>query len=91
MGERDSSTTQRGGPPEAVRIRIGNPRRAQVEIDVGTFEEGSQPTLFSPNGNDGGVAVAAQTYAPPAPPISGEVSFADPDLFEVRVYKDEGG
>jgi hypothetical protein len=63
----------------------------QVEIDVGTFEEGSQPTLFSPNGNDGGVAVAAQTYAPPAPPITGDVSFAEPDLFEVRVYKAEGG
>ncbi len=64
---------------------------AQVEIDVGTFEEGSQPTLFGANGHNGGVAVAAQTYAPAAPPISGDVSFADPDLFEIRVYKDEGG
>jgi hypothetical protein len=63
----------------------------QVEIDIGTFEEEAQATLFSTNGNDGGVAVATQTYAPPAPPISGEVSFAEPDLFEVRVYKDEGG
>ncbi|HVK10354.1 MAG TPA: hypothetical protein VM597_16425 [Gemmataceae bacterium] len=63
----------------------------QVVIDVGTFDADAQPTLFSPNGTDGGVAVALQTYAPPAPPITGVVSFAEPDLFEVRVYKDEGG
>ena len=27
----------------------------------------------------------------PAPPLTGHVNFSEPDLFEVRIYKDEGG
>jgi len=30
-------------------------------------------------------------YAPPAPPLAGPVSFTDPDLFEVKVYRGGGG
>jgi hypothetical protein len=63
----------------------------EVAIGVATFEEEAPSATFSPNGNDGGVATATETYAPPAPPITGLVSFAEPDLFEIRVYKDEGG
>ncbi|MCI0704590.1 MAG: DUF4058 family protein [Planctomycetia bacterium] len=65
-------------------------RGAVVEIDLATYEEDQGSSLFRENGN-GGVATVPQTYAPPAPPIAGEVSFVETDVFEVQVYKQEGG
>jgi hypothetical protein len=65
-------------------------RGTRVEIDVATYEEGSGAELFGANG-PGGVATAVQPFAPPAPPITGEVGFTDPDLFEAQIYKQEGG
>jgi hypothetical protein len=66
----------------------------QVEVDVATFEQDRSPGLFDPHGGNGseggGVAVAAEVYAPPVPVLTGEVSFAEPDLFEVKVYRGGG-
>ena len=65
-----------------------------VEVDVATFEEDEEPSLFSNNGHDhgngGGVATLPQVFAPPAPPLTGMVEIADPDSFEVLVYRDTG-
>jgi hypothetical protein len=41
-------------------------------------------------GANGSIATEVETYAPPAPPITGAVAFADVDLFEVRIYKTDG-
>jgi hypothetical protein len=48
------------------------------------------PSLF--NGDSGGVATAAppRVYTPPAPPLSDEVTFPEPDLFEVKVFRGSG-
>lgn len=62
----------------------------EVEIDVATSERDEPPVPFGANGA-GGTATVAAEYAPPAPAISAVAAFADPDLFEVKVYKDEGG
>jgi hypothetical protein len=66
-------------------------RGTSVEIDVATYEDDRNLGAFAPNGTNGGIATLPRTYAPPAPPIRGEVSFTDPDLFEVQIYKDDGG
>jgi hypothetical protein len=66
---------------------FGGPR---VTIDLGTIEKAGAnggPAQASPGA--GGVAVAARSYAPPAV-LSGEVSFADADLYEVKVLDDSG-
>jgi hypothetical protein len=68
------------------QIHVGT----QVEIDVATHEENRGPNLFGTNGSNGNVATEVQTYAPPAPPLTGVVAFADADLFEVRIYKTDG-
>lgn len=67
-----------------------------IDIDVATFEEQEEESLFSgfdgydPSSNgDGGVATLPQVYAPPAPPLTGEVEIADTDNFEVLIYRDE--
>jgi len=73
-------------------VRLGT----QVEVDVGTFERERNPGEFDPheaNGsNGGGLAVAApeKVYAPPLPALSAEVVFAEPDLFEVKIYRGGG-
>jgi hypothetical protein len=63
---------------------FGGPR---VTIDLGAIEKANA------NGSTatgvGGVAVAAQPSAPPAV-LTGEVSFADADLFEVKVLDENG-
>lgn len=64
---------------------------AQIEIDVATYEEEQQPSLFGTNGQNGGVATQTQVYAPPAPPLACEVVLADADTFEIAIYKQEGG
>jgi Protein of unknown function (DUF4058) len=64
-----------------------------VEVDVATFEEDEEPSLFNgvhDTGNGGGVATLPQVYAPPAPPLTGPVEIDDPDSFEVLVYRDIG-
>jgi hypothetical protein len=68
------------------QIHVGT----QVEIDVSTHAEESRSNVYGANGN-GGIATEVETYAPPAPPLSEEVSFADADLYEVQIYKTEGG
>jgi hypothetical protein len=61
----------------------------RAEVDIGTLEKVEVGSLFSGhNGQqNGGVAVAAPVYAPPAPPLSGAVSIAGGDLFEVQVHR----
>lgn len=68
------------------QIHVGT----QIEIDVATHEEDRGLNLFGTNGSDGHILTEVQTYAPPAPPITGVVAFADADLFEVRIYKIDG-
>jgi hypothetical protein len=66
----------------------------QVAIDVAAYEDDTGTSPFNPNGENGaggGVATAAQTYAPPAAQVSGEAAFTEPDLFEVRLYRQTGG
>lgn len=61
----------------------------QIEVDVSAVRREGTPSLF--NGNGGGVATAPpQVYTPPAPPLSDEVTFTEPDLFEVKVYRGSG-
>lgn len=57
---------------------------SEVAIDVATTEDWQ-----TTNESRGGAATAV--YSPPAPAVSAVVEFADPDLFEVKVYRDEGG
>lgn len=65
---------------------------AQIEADVAALERVERGSLFEGlNGNEGGVAVAAEVYAPPAAALSATVGFTDPDLFEVKVYRGGGG
>lgn len=54
----------------------------RLEIDVATFD--TDATASS-------VGTITATYAAPAPPITGFVSFADRDIFEIRVTNGEGG
>ncbi len=62
-----------------------------VAIDVATYhDEPISTPEFGTNGH-GGVAVAAPTYVAPAAVAVGSITFLDQDVFEVRVYKDEGG
>jgi hypothetical protein len=61
-----------------VETRIGRP----IEIDVATFDESA-----SGRASEGGVAV----WAPPRPTITSIVPFSDPDVFEVQVFREEGG
>jgi hypothetical protein len=62
---------------------------ARAEVDIGTWGRDDSDTSFeSPNGHrPGGVAVEAAAYAPPAPPLSSGVSFADADYTEVLVSR----
>ena len=66
-----------------------------IVIDVATFEQQEEESLFSgydPSGNgdgEGGVATPPQVYAPPAPPLTEEVTIAESDTFEVLIYRDE--
>src|SRR5262249_51588221 len=65
-----------------------------LAIDVATYEEDDGPTESGRNGVNGstwGVATAVQPYAPPFPPITGDVSMTDVDTFEVQIYRDSGG
>jgi hypothetical protein len=64
---------------------------SQIEIDIANYEEDRDPPSFGTNGHGGGVATQLQTYAPPAPPLAGEVVMSDADTFEINVYKSEGG
>lgn len=61
-----------------------------IGIDVATFEQDERGTLFDGLDGSGGVAVAPEVYAPPAPPLVSEADFTDPDLLEVKVYREDG-
>ena len=63
-----------------------------IEVDVATLEHDDRGSLFGGvNGSGGGVATAPAIYAPPAPAISTQVEFTDPEIFEVKVYRGRGG
>jgi hypothetical protein len=69
-------------PPEyfaEVEISLGS----KLEIDVAKFENEEK---VSESGT-GGVAV----WAPPKPPYTAQLQFTHPDLFEVRILREEGG
>jgi hypothetical protein len=67
------------------RVHAGS----RVEIDVATFHEEGGPSAAVGDGNGSGVATAV--WAPPRPTRTFPVAFADPDIYEVRVYDDERG
>jgi hypothetical protein len=63
-----------------------------VEIDVAALERaGRGPHAAGSNGAGGGVATAAEVYAPPAPPLYADIEFTAADLYEVKVYRGRGG
>jgi hypothetical protein len=65
---------------------------AQIEADVATLERIDRGSLFEePESTNGGVATATSVYSPPAATLSATVTFDDPDLFEVKVYRGPGG
>jgi len=69
-------------PPDyvaEVHVKLGS----RVEIDVGTFEEGGQPS----EDVGGGVAI----WAPPKPTLEAPLTFSQPDLFEVQVLDESEG
>jgi hypothetical protein len=61
----------------------------RAEVDIATLERNDSGTLFdSANGSgQGGFAVEVTSYAPPAPPLSAAVAFADSDHIEVTVHR----
>src|SRR5436305_1940661 len=66
------------------RVHAGS----RVEIEVATFHEEDSPAAAS-HGNGRGAATAV--WAPPRPTRTFPVQFADPDVYEVRVYDEEHG
>ena len=86
IAQRLNGTLLSQGYESESQIHVGT----QIEIDVATHEENRGPNLFGTNGSNGNVATQLETYAPPAPPISAPIAFADADLFEVRIYKNDG-
>ncbi len=61
-------------------VRLGT----QVEIDVATREVAGRAETA-------GAGVATEVWAPPRPALGTQVSFNDPDVFEVRLLNDEEG
>jgi hypothetical protein len=61
----------------------------RAEVDIGTLEQLEVGSLFEEYGEhrNGGVAVAAPAYAPPAPPLTGSVKTGGGDLFEVQIHR----
>lgn len=77
----------RGGLPTGYKAEqevFGGPR---VTIDLGAIEK--PLANGSPAPGAGGVATAPQTATPPAV-LVGDVSFADADLYEVKVLDEDG-
>jgi hypothetical protein len=72
----------RGYVAEAT-VNVGS----QVQVDVGTFEAEQDHPESLTESNGGGVAV--QTWAPPAPPLILETSFAD--TISVHVFQTDAG
>ena len=67
------------------RVHAGS----RVETDVATFQEEAGPSAAAGDGNGSGVATAV--WAPPQPTRTFPVAFADPAIYEVRVYDEEHG
>jgi hypothetical protein len=79
----------RTGLPKGYRTEqevFGGPR---VTIDLGALEKPDANGTPAPGATGSGVATAARTHTPPAV-LAGEVSFADADLFEVKVLDEDG-
>jgi hypothetical protein len=74
-------------PPEFVAEETTH-AGGHLEIDVATYQETPAPGTALPNGGPP-LAVAAPTYAPPAPARTVPTVF--PDSFEVRVFTATGG
>jgi hypothetical protein len=74
-------------PPEFVAEETTH-AGGHLEIDVATYQQTLAPAAALPNGGPP-VAVAAPTYAPPAPARTVPAVF--PDSFEVRVFTATGG
>jgi hypothetical protein len=75
----------RGGLPAGYKAEqevFGGPR---VTIDLGAIEK----PLVNGTSGSGGAATALKTIAPPAV-LTGAVSFADADLYEVKVLDEDG-
>ncbi|MGL6094561.1 MAG: DUF4058 family protein [Fimbriiglobus sp.] len=70
--------------PEA---RLGT----QIEADIAGYDTEPDAPIFGDGGGGTAVATATAVYAPPRPALTGEIDFTDPDLFEVRVYRNDGG
>jgi hypothetical protein len=60
---------------------------ALVEADVSTFQEDA---LAADGGDNGGGGVATAVWAPPQPPVAVQVEFGNLDIYEVRIYDNEG-
>jgi hypothetical protein len=68
-----------------VQVTIG-PR---IEVDVATLESQEEPVAQDTALGNGGVAVAAEVWAPPVATLQLPAVF--PDEIEVRVFNGEGG
>jgi hypothetical protein len=78
----------KSGLPAGYRAEqevFGGPR---VIIDLGAIEKPNANGAPGSSTTGGGVATAAQSSAPPAV-LAGEVSFADADLYEVKVLNED--
>jgi hypothetical protein len=79
----------RTGLPKGYRAEqevFGGPR---VTIDLAALEKSDANGAPVSGSTGGGVATATHPHAPPAV-LAGEVSFADADLFEVKVLDEDG-
>ena len=67
----------------------------RIEIDVATYYDERAAVSNGATEGGGGTAVATrpatQAYVAPAPPITGEPAFDDPDVFEILVQRNLGG
>jgi hypothetical protein len=78
----------KNGLPAGYRAEqevFGGPR---VTIDLGAIEKPNANGAPTSGTTTGGVATAPQASAPPAV-LAGEVSFADADLYEVKVLNED--
>jgi hypothetical protein len=76
--------------PKRFEAEPESHRGTRIQVDVGTFEDEDWRPPAPLNGH-GGTAVAAPRYVAPAPGLAAEVSLAEADVFEVKVYKDLDG
>lgn len=59
----------------------------RAEVDVATRERVDTHDPFASANGHGGLAVETMTYAPPAPPLTATVAFADGETHEVKIRR----